>query len=75
MTKLLLKKKKVPYLIYLLGSKVSAGQINKKINQYVSEYVLCHNHECRKPDTELIVKKGVTYIKCKACGSEYPVKG
>ncbi len=59
----------------LLGTKVPASKINKKIEQYIGEYVLCHNPECRKPDTELIVKRGITYIKCKACGNEYPVKG
>lgn len=56
----------------ILGSKVAASRINKKIKQYVSEYVLCPS--CYKPDTKLNEKKGIYYIKCLACGAERPVK-
>ena len=36
----------------VLGTKVSAVQINKKIKKYASEFVFCS--ECGKPDTKLI---------------------
>ena len=56
----------------LLGSKFSAGLINKKINKYMSEFVVCP--ECGKPDTELTEVEGVTYLKCLVCGVKKPVK-
>ena len=56
----------------ILGSKTAASIINKKIKKYVSEFVYCS--ECGKPDTELSEDKGITYLKCLACGSKKPVK-
>jgi len=56
----------------ILGTKVSASAINKKIKKYASEFVFCS--ECNKPDTELHEEKGVTYLKCQACGAKKPVK-
>lgn len=56
----------------ILGSKVSATQINQKIRQYANTYVLCP--DCGKPDTELIKEKGISMLKCTACGSKHPVR-
>ena len=56
----------------IFGTKVAASAINKKIKKYVSEFVLCS--ECGKPDTQLIAEKGVTHLKCLACGRKKPVK-
>jgi len=56
----------------ILGAKVPASQINKKIRQYIGEYVLCP--ECGKPDTDLIKKTAASIIKCSACGIERQVK-
>ena len=56
----------------IFGSKIPASKINKKIKQYASEFVYCT--ECGKPDTKIIEKKGVKYLRCMACGSERPVK-
>ena len=56
----------------ILGTKVSASKINKKIKQYASEFVYCM--ECGKPDTQLVAEKGITYLKCLACGIKKPVK-
>tara|TARA_Y100000031_G_C8016862_1_gene290643 strand:- start:60 stop:470 length:411 start_codon:yes stop_codon:yes gene_type:complete len=56
----------------ILGSKVSAKAINKKIKKYVSEFVYCS--ECGKPDTQLLEEKGITKLKCLACGVKKPVK-
>tara|TARA_Y100000310_G_scaffold89923_1_gene87037 strand:- start:7081 stop:7485 length:405 start_codon:yes stop_codon:yes gene_type:complete len=56
----------------ILGSKVAASIINKKIKKYSSEFVFCS--ECNKPDTSLIEEKLIIYLKCQACGSKKPVK-
>ncbi len=57
----------------ILGSKVAASIINKKIKKYASEFVYCS--ECGKPDTKLTEEKGgIAYLKCLACGSKKPVK-
>src|SRR3989338_8854747 len=56
----------------ILGTKVAASLINKKIKKYVSEYVYCS--ECSKPDTKLLIEKEVTYLRCSACGIKKPVK-
>ena len=57
----------------ILGTKVSAGAINKKIKKYVSEFVFCS--ECSKPDTTLTEEKGgIMHLKCQACGTKKPVK-
>jgi len=56
----------------ILGTKVSALMINKKIKKYASEFVFCA--ECNKPDTTLSEEKGITYLKCQACGAKKPVK-
>lgn len=56
----------------ILGTKVAASMINKKIKKYTSEFVYCS--ECRKPDTKLLEEKAVMYLKCLACGTKKPVK-
>ena len=43
----------------IIGTKVSANKINKKIKKYVSEFVFCS--ECSKPETQLSEDKGITY--------------
>lgn len=56
----------------ILGTKVAASTINKKIKKYASEFVHCS--ECGKPDTKLMEEKSVMYLKCLACGAKKPVK-
>lgn len=56
----------------IFGTKVPASFINKKIKQYASEFVLCH--ECGKPDTKITTKKDIKYLKCQACGAEHIIK-
>jgi len=56
----------------ILGTKVSAGAINKKIKKYVSEYVYCS--ECGKPETQLSEERGIAHLRCLACGVKKPVK-
>ena len=56
----------------ILGRRVSSQMINKKIKQYVNEFVICK--ECKKPDTKLVRENCITFIKCQACGAKHPVK-
>jgi translation initiation factor 2 subunit 2 len=56
----------------VLGAKIAASKINKKVRQYAGEYVLCAS--CGKPDTELVKKESATYLRCTACGDEHAVK-
>lgn len=56
----------------ILGTKVAASIINRKIQKYASEFVYCS--ECGKPDTQLSEEKAVTYLRCLACGVKKPVK-
>jgi translation initiation factor 2 subunit 2 len=56
----------------ILGTKVSAKFINKKIKKYVSEYVTCP--ECGKPDTKFVEEKRIFYLRCLACGIKKPIK-
>lgn len=46
--------------------------MEQKLTKYIDEFVLCK--ECKKPDTELIKKEGVTALRCKACGAARPVR-
>jgi len=56
----------------ILGTKVPAAKINKKIKKYASEFVFCS--ECNKPETELVEEKSIAHLKCLACGVKKPVK-
>ncbi len=56
----------------VLNTKISSAKINPKIEQYIKEFVLCK--ECGKPDTELIKKDRISYLKCLACGATHPVR-
>ncbi len=58
--------------LLILGSRVSSGKINQKIEEYAKLFVICP--ECGKPDTVLIKEKGVLMLKCQACGAKHPVR-
>lgn len=51
----------------VLQAKISAYMIEQRINDYVKDFVLCH--ECGKPDTNIIEEKQFSFIKCEACGA------
>jgi len=57
----------------ILNSKINSARINEKIVQYAEGFVICH--ECKKPDTEIVVEKGIKFKHCLACGAKSPVKG
>ncbi len=47
--------------------KISAQQIQNKINEYVDIYVICQ--ECGRPDTHLVKKGRMIFLRCDACGA------
>ncbi len=55
-----------------LGRKISPDLINKKIETYANEFVLCK--ECKKPDTKLITEGDALFVRCSACGSKNKIK-
>ena len=56
----------------ILNNKVPSKKINKKVEEYVKEFVLCK--ECQKPDTELTKEDRLTFIHCLACGAKHAVR-
>lgn len=56
----------------ILGRKIGSPLINKKVEQYAEEFVLCK--DCKRPDTKLIKEGKVLMIKCTACGAKHPIK-
>lgn len=57
----------------VLQGKFTEEEIQKEIDEYVKNYVLCK--ECNAPDTELIKEERVLFLRCLACGAKQPVKG
>ena len=57
----------------VLQAKVNFSMIDQRIRDYVKEFVLCH--ECDKPDTNVIEEKGISFIKCEACGARRSFSG
>lgn len=55
-----------------LQGKFNSEQINRRIEDYAKEFVLCS--ECGKPDTQLIRKERLWFVKCEACGAQRPAK-
>ena len=51
----------------ILNGKFFAENLNRLWHNYLNEYVLCH--ECKKPDTQIIERRGVKVLKCTACGA------
>lgn len=51
--------------------KVARDQIEKRIKEYVGDYVLCA--ECKRPDTRIIKEDRVMIIECDACGARRPI--
>lgn len=54
--------------LFVLGS-FSGEMINKKIELYVKQFVLCQ--ECGKPDTKLFKEDKYIIMKCEACGARH----
>lgn len=58
--------------ILILQRKVHREMLQKKIEDYVKEFVYCK--ECGKPDTKLTKEERIFVLKCDACGARYPVR-
>lgn len=56
----------------VLQGKFRRGIINDKIGSYSDKYVICD--ECNRPDTTIRKEKGVTMMKCQACGARRSVE-
>ncbi|MBS3117636.1 translation initiation factor IF-2 subunit beta [Candidatus Woesearchaeota archaeon] len=56
----------------ILGRKIGSQLINTKIEQYVTDFVICH--ECGKPDTKIVKEAKVAFLRCLACGAKHPIK-
>jgi len=55
----------------VLQGKIYENMINKKLEDYIKEFVLCK--ECGKADT-VVERKGETnFVKCEACGASRPL--
>jgi len=52
--------------------KFSSDLLNSKLKKYANEFVFCPS--CKKPDTKLVKKNRISFIKCMACGSRNPIK-
>jgi translation initiation factor 2 subunit 2 len=55
-----------------LQAKVMQGLLQKKLESYVKEYVICK--ECGRPDTKLNKEDRLSFLKCEACGAKISVK-
>ncbi len=52
----------------VLQGKFSTTIIIKRVEDYMKEFVLCH--ECKKPDTNIIKMDKILFLKCEACGAK-----
>jgi translation initiation factor 2 subunit 2 len=55
-----------------LQGKFTEEEIQKEVNSYVEDYVLCR--ECGAPDTVLVREGRILFLKCMACGAKHPVR-
>jgi translation initiation factor 2 subunit 2 len=55
----------------IFKGRVHKDQIEKRIKEYVGDYVLCA--ECNRPDTRIVKEGRVMILECDACGAHRPV--
>jgi translation initiation factor 2 subunit 2 len=56
----------------IINRVLKRDMINKRVGDYVKEYVLCH--ECGRPDTKFTELEGGKIVKCEACGGWWPMR-
>ncbi len=56
----------------VLNTKLNSVKVNDKIQLYTEEFVICS--ECGKPDTEVVLEKGIKFKHCLACGAKSPIR-
>ena len=55
-----------------LKGRLNSALVNEKVVRYAKEFVICQ--VCGKPDTEVVLEKGVKSKHCLACGAKSPIK-
>jgi translation initiation factor 2 subunit 2 len=55
----------------IFKGRVAKDQIEKRIGEYVDDYVLCA--ECKRPDTRIVKEGRVMILECDACGAHRPI--
>ena len=58
--------------ILILQGKVSKEILQRKLEDYVKEFVYCKT--CGEPDTKLFKRDRVTIAECEACGAKHPLR-
>ncbi|HLC45860.1 MAG TPA: translation initiation factor IF-2 subunit beta [archaeon] len=56
----------------ILKTRAPQRVLYEKISNYVKEFVLCK--QCKKHDTHLVEKEGITTLVCEVCGARSPVR-
>ncbi|MDI6825742.1 MAG: translation initiation factor IF-2 subunit beta [Candidatus Aenigmarchaeota archaeon] len=56
----------------ILQRKVIRSLIEKKIEDYMNEFVYCK--ECNRPDTHFEKSKRMIFLKCEACGAKHVLR-
>ncbi len=56
----------------ILQRKVQREMIQKKLEDYIKEYVFCK--VCNEPDTVLIKEDRIVHMKCEACGARSSIR-
>ncbi|MCX6820526.1 MAG: translation initiation factor IF-2 subunit beta [Candidatus Aenigmarchaeota archaeon] len=51
----------------VLQRKVEQSMIQRKLEDYIREYVYCH--VCGEPDTSIVKEGRFSFMKCEACGA------
>ena len=56
----------------ILNTHLNPAKINEKIESYAKHFVVCS--ECGKPDTEIVLERGIKFKNCLACGAKSPIR-
>ena len=56
----------------ILNGIFNSYKISQIYQRYINQFVLCK--QCGKADTKLIIEKGVSMMKCEACGALTPIR-
>jgi len=56
----------------ILQGRIVPSLINQRIEEYVKEFVFCH--ECGKADTVIEKSDRIMFIRCEACGAKRPAR-
>jgi len=52
--------------------KFGRNRLQELLDKYLDEYVYCK--ECKKPETKLVRKDRIAFMKCGVCGARHPIK-